>query len=102
MASTCCACAAGTWPAAPGLGGARVGREGPPSLSAANAATEHLSFTLGTTSQPLSSDPASPQVLRPVFTGAMPGWTLAALDADSNVPVALQTQGQRLIDRSTG
>ncbi|HEU6455810.1 MAG TPA: Ig-like domain-containing protein [Roseateles sp.] len=82
--------------------GARVWLQAPSSLSAPNAATQYLSFSLDTTSQPLSSDPTSPQVLHPVFVGSTPGWTLTALDADPDVPVTLQAQGLRLLDRATG
>ncbi|HEV6968357.1 Ig-like domain-containing protein [Roseateles sp.] len=82
--------------------GARVWLQVPASLSAANASTQYLSFTLATQGTPLSSDPTSPLVQRPVFTGSVPGWTLAAVDADPGMPVALLPQGQRLLDRVTG
>ncbi|MBW8890894.1 MAG: hypothetical protein JF617_01495, partial [Burkholderiales bacterium] len=82
--------------------GARVWLQLPASLSTPNAATQYLSFTLGTTSTPLSSDPTSPLVLRPAFSGGVAGWTLQAVDEDPTLPVALMTQGQRLVNRMTG
>ncbi|HEY8879876.1 MAG TPA: tandem-95 repeat protein [Roseateles sp.] len=85
--------------------GARVWLQVPASLSAANASTQYLSFTLATQGTPLSSDPTSPLVQRPVFSGtsgSAPGWTLSVVNEDPSMPVALLPQGQRLIDRVTG
>ena len=106
---------------APWVEGARLWLQVPASLGTAlgsgpaSAAIQYLSFTLSTTSTPVASTIGStsgaPAVVRPVFTNdAANGWTLQASEAidagdganDFIATVALQRQGKRLLDQTTG
>jgi hypothetical protein len=79
--------------------GARVWLQVPASLGQPEAGLQFLSFTLGSAES--SAGPGTPVALRPAFTGTA-GWTLQAVASDGQTEPALQRQGQRLLDASTG